>query len=87
MPVPDSEYGSGSTDLIESGSNTDLDPQHCLTSTGIVDRLDSCSRNVYRYEDLKDSVVLEKIKDHYIFTVESVGAIKPHELVSSLDLN
>jgi DNA-directed RNA polymerase I and III subunit RPAC1 len=39
---------------------------------------------VYRYEDLKDSVVLEKIKDHYIFTVESVGAIKPHELVSTL---
>jgi hypothetical protein len=50
-------------------------------------RLDSCSRNVYRYEDLKDSVVLEKIKDHYIFTVESVGAIKPHELVSTLALN
>jgi len=44
-------------------------------------RLDSCSRNVYRYEDLKDMVVMEKIKDHYIFTVESVGAVKPHELV------
>jgi hypothetical protein len=25
-PDPDSEYGSGSTDLIESGSNTDPDP-------------------------------------------------------------
>jgi hypothetical protein len=24
---PDSEYGSGSTDLIESGSNTDPDPK------------------------------------------------------------
>jgi len=47
-----------------------------------VDRLDSCSRNVYRYEDLRDTVVLEKIKDHYIFTVESVGALKPQELVS-----
>lgn len=44
-------------------------------------RLDSCSRNVYRYADLKDAVVLEKIKDHFIFTVESVGAIKPNELV------
>jgi hypothetical protein len=27
---PDSEYGSGSTDLIESGSNTDLDPKPWL---------------------------------------------------------
>ncbi len=26
-PDTDSEYGSGSTDLIESGSNTDLDPK------------------------------------------------------------
>jgi hypothetical protein len=30
-PDPDSEYGpgSGSTDLIESGSKTDPDPQPC----------------------------------------------------------
>lgn len=44
-------------------------------------RIDSCSRNVYRYDDLKDTVVLEKVKDHYIFTVESVGALKPQQLV------
>jgi hypothetical protein len=29
-PDPDSEYGSGSTDLIESGSNTDPDPKPCF---------------------------------------------------------
>ena len=45
-------------------------------------RIDSCSRNVYRYDDLKDSVVLEKVKDHFIFTVESVGALHPQDLVS-----
>jgi hypothetical protein len=28
-PDPDSEYGSGSTDPIESGSNPDTDPQPC----------------------------------------------------------
>lgn len=44
-------------------------------------RLDSCSRNVYRYADLKEAVLLEKIKDHFIFTVESVGATKPQDLV------
>jgi len=45
-------------------------------------RIDSCSRNVYRYEDLKDSVSLDKVKDHFIFTVESVGASLPQDLVS-----
>ncbi len=32
-PDPESESGPGyeSTDLIESGSNLDLDPKHCLT--------------------------------------------------------
>ncbi len=28
-PDLDFEYASGSTDLIESGSNTDQDPRHC----------------------------------------------------------
>jgi len=45
-------------------------------------RLDSCSRNVYRYEDLKDAVELSKVKDHFIFTVESVGAVSPGNLVT-----
>jgi len=45
------------------------------------ERLDSCSRNVYRYEDLKECVELEKIKDHFIFRVESVGAVPPQDLV------
>ncbi len=30
-PDLDSGYGSGSTDLIESGSNTDPDPKSCVT--------------------------------------------------------
>ncbi|KRT79109.1 hypothetical protein AMK59_8434 [Oryctes borbonicus] len=38
-------------------------------------RYDMSSRNVYRYEDLKDAVVLSKIQDHFIFTIESVGAM------------
>ncbi|KAH8374319.1 DNA-directed RNA polymerases I and III subunit RPAC1 [Drosophila serrata] len=40
-------------------------------------RYDSCSRNVYRYPQLKDAVTLARVRDHYIFTVESVGALKP----------
>ncbi|XP_012289110.1 DNA-directed RNA polymerases I and III subunit RPAC1 [Orussus abietinus] len=38
-------------------------------------RHDSCSRNVFRYDDLKDCVQLGRIPDHFIYTIESVGAL------------
>ncbi|CAF4911070.1 unnamed protein product [Pieris macdunnoughi] len=41
-------------------------------------RYDSCSRNVYRYDSIKNSVILSRIRDHFIFNVESVGAMAPH---------
>lgn len=40
-------------------------------------RYDSCSRNVYRYAHLADAVTMSRVRDHYIFNVESVGALKP----------
>lgn len=40
-------------------------------------RYDTCSRNVYRYPQLADSVEMSRIRDHYIFNIESVGALKP----------
>ncbi|XP_043216115.1 DNA-directed RNA polymerases I and III subunit RPAC1-like isoform X1 [Amphibalanus amphitrite] len=43
-------------------------------------RYDNCSRNVYRHDDLKDAVVLSKVKDHFIFSIESVGAQRPEVL-------
>lgn len=50
-------------------------------------RYDACSRNVYRQEDLADAVTLQKVPDHFIFTVESVGAMQPEDLViQALDL-
>lgn len=44
-------------------------------------RRDTCSRNVFRYEDLKDSVEMTKKKDHFIFSVESTGTLTSKELV------
>ena len=44
-------------------------------------RYDACSRNVYRHEDLKESVEMSKVRDHFIFNIESVGAIPPEDLV------
>lgn len=43
-------------------------------------RYDMCSRNVYRYSHLADAVDMARVRDHYIFTVESVGAYRPHEI-------
>lgn len=43
-------------------------------------RYDTCSRNIYRHPHLKDSVEMARIRDHFIFTVESVGAYQPHEI-------
>ncbi|CAH0550527.1 unnamed protein product [Brassicogethes aeneus] len=40
-------------------------------------RYDTGSRNVFRYEDLKDAVVMTKVQDHFIFSIESVGAMQP----------
>ncbi|XP_069682724.1 DNA-directed RNA polymerases I and III subunit RPAC1 isoform X1 [Periplaneta americana] len=43
-------------------------------------RYDTCSRNVYRYDDLKDAVRMGRVRDHFIFTIESVGALPPDVL-------
>jgi len=44
-------------------------------------RKDMCSRNILRFDDLKDSAILSKKKDHFIFNVESTGAMESQELV------
>lgn len=43
-------------------------------------RYDTCSRNVFRYPHLADSVEIARIRDHFIFTVESVGAYPPQDI-------
>ncbi|GIX89917.1 DNA-directed RNA polymerases I and III subunit RPAC1 [Caerostris extrusa] len=40
-----------------------------------------CSRNVLRNDDLKNDVEICLVKNHYIFNVESAGAIAPDKLV------
>lgn len=43
-------------------------------------RYDTGSRNVFRYDDLKDAVLMSRIQDHFIFSIESVGAMKPETI-------
>lgn len=40
-------------------------------------RYDSCSRNVFRYPHLTDAVTMSRVRDHFIFSIESVGALPP----------
>lgn len=41
-----------------------------------------CNRNLFFHDELKNAVEISKLKDHYIFTVESTGALMPEVLVS-----
>ncbi|XP_042357986.1 LOW QUALITY PROTEIN: DNA-directed RNA polymerases I and III subunit RPAC1 [Plectropomus leopardus] len=45
-------------------------------------RLDTCSREVLRHDDLKNVVTLRRLRDHFIFTVESTGILPPDVLVT-----
>lgn len=45
-------------------------------------RLDTCSREVLRHDDLKNLVKLGRVRDHFIFTVESTGILAPDVLVT-----
>ncbi|EDQ85908.1 uncharacterized protein MONBRDRAFT_38678 [Monosiga brevicollis MX1] len=44
-------------------------------------RADTVSREVFRHDDLRDKVELNRVRDHFIFSVESVGALAPDVLV------
>lgn len=45
-------------------------------------RRDTCSREVFRHDELKDIVKLSKVRDHFIFSVESTGVLPPEVLMS-----
>uniref|UniRef100_A0A3Q3WDT1 DNA-directed RNA polymerases I and III subunit RPAC1 n=1 Tax=Mola mola TaxID=94237 RepID=A0A3Q3WDT1_MOLML len=45
-------------------------------------RLDTCSREVLQHDDLKNVVKLGRVRDHFIFTVESTGILPPDVLVT-----
>lgn len=43
-------------------------------------RIDNCSRNVHRYEELANAVTMSRVRNHFIFTVESLGAYPPEDI-------
>ncbi|XP_031757702.1 DNA-directed RNA polymerases I and III subunit RPAC1 isoform X1 [Xenopus tropicalis] len=45
-------------------------------------RTDTCGREIFRHDDLKDLVRMARVRDYYIFSVESTGILPPDILVS-----
>ncbi|XP_043467824.1 DNA-directed RNA polymerases I and III subunit RPAC1-like [Leptopilina heterotoma] len=61
-------FSPGVIEIVKNESNE--------TEAKVVNsRYDSCSRNVERHKDLKDCVLLDREPNHFIFTIESVGAL------------
>ncbi|XP_072266149.1 DNA-directed RNA polymerases I and III subunit RPAC1 [Pyxicephalus adspersus] len=44
-------------------------------------RMDSGSREIFRHEDLKNLVRMARVRDHFIFSVESTGILAPDVLM------
>ncbi|GFO32307.1 DNA-directed RNA polymerases i and iii subunit rpac1 [Plakobranchus ocellatus] len=68
-------FSPGVIDLVETSDG------HKMAKVANA-RLDTCSRNVFRHDELKDHVSLLRVRDHFIFSVESTGILPPDVLVS-----
>uniref|UniRef100_A0A3Q0S8A2 DNA-directed RNA polymerases I and III subunit RPAC1 n=1 Tax=Amphilophus citrinellus TaxID=61819 RepID=A0A3Q0S8A2_AMPCI len=83
--------------LLEAVEGEKAERLKCCFSRGVIDledvngkkvakvvnsRLDTCSREVLRHSDLKNVVKLGRVRDHFIFTVESTGILPPDVLVT-----
>ncbi|KAI1318750.1 DNA-directed RNA polymerases I and III subunit RPAC1 [Mortierella claussenii] len=44
-------------------------------------RKDTVSREVLRYAEFENKVKLTRVRDHFIFTIESLGSIEPQDLL------
>uniref|UniRef100_A0A8C8ZZD0 DNA-directed RNA polymerases I and III subunit RPAC1 n=1 Tax=Prolemur simus TaxID=1328070 RepID=A0A8C8ZZD0_PROSS len=72
---------------LRPGQEIDL-LMHCVKGIGkkvariANPRLDTFSREIFRNEKLKKVVQLARVRDHYIFSVESTGVLPPDVLVS-----
>lgn len=43
-------------------------------------RYDNCSRNIYRFPHLADAATMSRVRNHFIFTIESLGAYQPEDI-------
>ncbi|XP_012231639.1 DNA-directed RNA polymerases I and III subunit RPAC1 [Linepithema humile] len=65
-------FSPGVIEVIEQETNSGQKYREARVKNA---RYDSCARNVYRYDQLKNCVELSRVKNHFIFTIESVGTL------------
>lgn len=69
-------FSKGVIDVVKNSKGVD--------EAVVVDaRDDSCSRNVYNYDNLKDAVKMTRDAQHIIFHVESHSAMKSYEILDA----
>ena len=51
------------------------------TAVVVEPRYDTVSRECLRHPEFKEKVVLSRVADHFIFQIETVGFLQPHEVV------
>ncbi|KJE97859.1 polymerase I polypeptide C [Capsaspora owczarzaki ATCC 30864] len=44
-------------------------------------RRDTCSREIFRHERLASAVKMRRVRDHFLFSIESTGALPPGDLL------
>ncbi|XP_063774858.1 DNA-directed RNA polymerases I and III subunit RPAC1 [Pseudophryne corroboree] len=44
-------------------------------------RMDTCSREIFRHDELKNLVKMARVRDHFIFSIESTGILPPDTLL------
>lgn len=66
-------FSPGVIDLVDSGDGRKI-------AVVANPRLDLCSRQIFMYDEFKDLVEVYKVRDHFIFSIESTGAIPADEL-------
>ncbi|KAL7646911.1 UNVERIFIED_CONTAM: hypothetical protein RMT77_002168 [Armadillidium vulgare] len=67
-------FSPGVIDLVTDSRGRTVAKVNCA-------RNDSCSRNVFQHDNLKDKVKLTRKTDHIIFYVESQSFLKSHEIL------
>jgi DNA-directed RNA polymerase I and III subunit RPAC1 len=68
-------FPAGVVEIVEGGDK-DAGPTARIASA----RYDTVSRECLRHDEFKDKVLLARKRDHFIFKVESVGAMAPDEI-------
>ncbi|CED85365.1 dna-directed rna polymerases i and iii 40 kda polypeptide [Phaffia rhodozyma] len=81
-PIPSSDADEFAACFTPGVVSVETDSKTKQKTVKVVEpRKDTVSREVLRHDKFKDKVELTRIRDHFIFSIESVGAYQPEDLL------